>query len=732
MIDLTPPYAQIHSNPGSETGEAIQVFRDHADPDLFHYLPPSPRLVLRDDKPAFTLHVYRRSDDALREDEDARGGGLALMEVEAALPAGKHALLQSEVATRFERPDARLVPALFRSARVDAIIAHSEDDRLIEDLVVTRVASPLAPHRAAIALGLSPDGAALVEAAARGGELPVGVVYEMRFDALLPSLHARVTMDYERMYDRFAAGISFTIYYVSADLGVDLAWMIQNDLIDIEITKFSSDEDAAKQEELVHALVTERVKGDFFRTAMPPKPGEKPNPLGGLLGGLFGGGGGEVGGGTALFTLKAKYEMERELKTFEMIFEGRTAQELVHTAPGFLSTSFEGYEPDIRHYDANNPFWGQLSVAVQPAIDWDALPELLGVTVTLRKDDRVRSEHFERGSSESFDWVVATERGDDAYTWEVEYRFDVAQGAGPSTIAAGPYERDLRALVISPLEHVRLLPIRVQGRPLDWAETPRLHVHLRVPGPRGEDRASTTLLITEAEPEQQWRVRLAREEAPPAVVARVEAEGADGRLRGGAEEPVQGGLLTVRGPAVAKLAVRLVPVADWERVERVIVDVRHGEGEHLTESQHAFNEDGPPEVPLAFPLTDLGERSWRWREVVLFADGSRDERDWVVSDDTLAYVGASATEDLVLRVILLVVGEPPLGVQLDLWVKPAGEADEVQLSEFLAPDQREVKLTLPASDEGLKYRYTAVAFTVEGERELASGEADSAVLVLRA
>ena len=119
---------------------------------------------------------------------------------------------------------------LVRSGTVRAIVAHASGDQLIEDVSLNRDAPITAPHRCTFALALSAEGATFLQQAVNGGTVPVGVAYELRFLASTPAIHARVTMDYERMYDRFAASLAFT-YYVRAAIDVDIAWLIEHEFI---------------------------------------------------------------------------------------------------------------------------------------------------------------------------------------------------------------------------------------------------------------------------------------------------------------------------------------------------------------------------------------------------------------------------------------------------------------------------------------------------------------------
>src|SRR5581483_2785929 len=190
MLTIEPPIYQVRG---------VTIFRDHEDPDQFYFLPPVPRLAPQGDGVAFALFKYRRdlTDNPELDPTRAKGGGLALFEVETPVPSA--AAIQAELSSLAQRADARLSPVLFRSGTVQAIVAHAEGDRFVQDLVNARAAPLTYPHHAAFALALSAEGATLVEAAARGGQLPVGVAYEFRFPALTPSLHARAHMDYDRI-----------------------------------------------------------------------------------------------------------------------------------------------------------------------------------------------------------------------------------------------------------------------------------------------------------------------------------------------------------------------------------------------------------------------------------------------------------------------------------------------------------------------------------------------------
>ncbi len=729
MLTIEPPFYRVRG---------VTVFRDEADADLYHYLPQSPRLARWQESngsPRFALYKYRRdlTDNPELDPTRARGGGLALFEVE--LPVERLEELRAEVATRAGRPQIRLIPILFRSGTVNTILARSQADGLVEDLVESHKAPLTPPYRSAFAIALSPEGASLFEQAARGGDLPLGVVYDLRFLALTPSLHARVTMDYERIYDRFAASVGFT-YYVSVKLDLDLAWLIENDFVKIEMTSFTDGEDAQRQRDLVLQLVKARIQGDFFRSGIPPRgQGDGGGALGELLGGLLGGSG-EITSASAFFVLKARYEAVREQKRHELIFAGRTAIELPHVATGMLTTLVEGEDVELKidEIELDDPFFSALDVHVSSVIDFESLPDLREGVVHLVHRAHRKSFSFRPGAAEAgrFQVPLTDPRGDE-YSYEVEYHFDADLGGGPTRVTAGPFATRRRVLVIDPLEHLRYRRLRLVRGPVDAAGVPRLHVHLRVPAEEGreDDLARAELVLSEEQPEAVWRHRFPAAFAPVKVRARVDWEDAQGILHRGEEAEVEGETLVALGPYRGVLEIVVQPVADWSRIRQLVVELRYRDGDHFVEHQLRFDQQQAGSQGVRIALLDPARRSYDWRQTLFRVDGTAAEGNWTETDRGVLVVGRERAGSRQVRLVW--VGSPgdALGLRVDFWIDREAGAEE-QVSTFLRAGEGEARVTLPLGPEGrLAYRYEARRLSAGGEDVVQTGEGETDLLVLR-
>ncbi len=731
MLTLEPPFFEV---------DGYTIFRDSADPDLLYYLPRSPRLARRGDQPALELLKYRYDLSLAPPDDPTRGpgAGIAMFEAEAGLEEGEHARIESDAGRQAGRSSARLVAAPFLAGTVRALVAGSGEDNALMTALESELPAPLtSPFRTAFVLQLTAEGARLVEEAVNGGTMPVGLVYELEFDALLPALHARVTMDYERIYDRFAASIGFEYQMIRAELDLDLAWLEENGFIDIEITSFVSDEDKRWQEQFLMELLKGRIVRDFFQSAMPDRPtgGSAGGALAGLLGSAMGS---EPDSSSAMFVLKLKYERQVERRTFTLTWHGRQASRLTHACVGYLSPMVEEDEqpPVIREIDLGDMRWRSLEVGVYSAIDFEDLPDLQHAVVHLEHPRFSQTYDFSREQVGPHHFAVNLDEGEsDEYTWNVRYVFDGADGAGPLEIEAGPYTSNRRQLVIQPLAHFRHRTIRFRTGPLQPDTLLGFRIAVRVPGEEGaEDRVSAELSLDAGAEEVVWRVRQPAAYEELAVLARPDWIDAQGERHAVDEVPVVGDSLLVLGPYEDLLELLVVPPARWDELIQILVQLRYEEGDYFVEEELRFDQQtGAGGQRIQVPLRDRSVRAFRWRQTVFFLDGRIEESDWEEADKAVLVVGPPAPPERAIRVVMVgTLGGRVLGLRVDIYVDtPEGET--VSFSELFmqgGDPQREVVLPLQA-DGTLKYRYEVSHVTMEGPEPIRSGEDTRPMLLVR-
>jgi hypothetical protein len=723
VITIEPPIYQVRGT---------TIFRDHENPDQFYYLPANPKLAAG---LPVKIFKYRHdlTDNPLAEPTRARGAGLAQFEV--GIPAPNRTRLLPDLASLAGRPNAVLSPVMFRKAQVHAIVAKGSADALIEDLVQTHNAPLVEPHHAAFMLTLSAEGATFVERAARGGDLPAGVVYEMQFLALTPSLHARVTMDYERIYDHFAASVGFT-YYVSVKLDLDLQWLIEHDLIKIQITAFTDDADRERQQRLVMNLIATRVQQDFFRSGIPPKPEEGiAGPLGQMLAGLVGSSS-NITSASAFFVLKAKMEVVREHKTFELTFNGRSAVELTHVSSGFLSTMLQDGTTSlvVHELELEDPFFSSLDVQVLSAIDFAEIADLQAAALHFSHGAHRKSFLFTKDTPGPFLFQVPlTNPRQDLYQWEAEYTFDPARGTGDSRVTAGPFTSRRRSVVLDPLQHFQYRRVRVLLGPIEAVLVPRVRVNLRIRNADQVTVASHEIRLHAGHAEEVWRVHLPVSAKDLRVFARVDWEDPRGEVHQGEEEEVTGASVVANGPYREIMSVAVQPGVDWTTIRTVHVEFEYRDGDHIVTQVLTFTKEQAETKTVQFPLLDRTKRTYRWRYTIVMADGTIQDGDWQMSDRTMLGPVRHRETARDVRVVWVGAAGDVLALRVDFRIA-ASTGDEHTLSTILVPG-RDVErvVRIPLDPDGrLSYAFAVARVTAQGETPVRSGESQSEVLVVQA
>jgi hypothetical protein len=266
MLDLSKPLGEI---------DRLSLYGDHEQPDLVYYLPDEIDLrLLAEDRPDLALQIFF-PDQAIAGGasrlEDAVGSILSLG-VQCRLSPTREELVRSTVASRLGRDHLRLTPPPWEDGTVELLLLDTQsgatstsavpDDRMVRGVVGSRrpslsdgLLSGLFHAR------LDRRGTALVTAVLNGqvGSL-AGVLYDLKFAALRPSVRLRMSADLNQCAEFFRVGAGVQVYYVAADITASFGRMRQEGIIKVDLVSEASDPEAER-------LVNESVK-DFYDVLM--------------------------------------------------------------------------------------------------------------------------------------------------------------------------------------------------------------------------------------------------------------------------------------------------------------------------------------------------------------------------------------------------------------------------------------------------------------------------------
>src|SRR5215207_640240 len=185
----------------------VTVWEDDARYNAFYALPQSPRFRIQDGLPVVKEIIYRLP---IPRPDGKRGGGYVMFDTELAIATDKlqklMEVLDGRVTAEHQRrqlpgppPPAQLGSMTFTKGTVKLLL--EKDGVLIEDVKSAGMPSFYGPNVATFAVELTPEGAAVFDAAMKGqGASLVSVVYDLSFWVKLPPLTAEVWFNASQFY----------------------------------------------------------------------------------------------------------------------------------------------------------------------------------------------------------------------------------------------------------------------------------------------------------------------------------------------------------------------------------------------------------------------------------------------------------------------------------------------------------------------------------------------------
>lgn len=272
MLSLEKPF----------TIDGISVFRDHADPNTFWYLPGPVDLARRDTdgRLAFSCLKYKSATPG----GGVKGGGFLMFESTLKLPDR----LEQRILARVQAEpgvtgQVRLTAAAFEEGSVQCIALNVQGSgsttaaapppgafNAVELILGATIPSMDSANKAAFSLTLSAEGATILEQAFQDGLTPIGVVYSMKYMAMRPSLDVEITADFERMFTHFSASLEGQYQFFRAGIDAAFESLVQSGAIKIKVFHFTDEQDEKDQEKWALDFFKEDLLSKWFEPTLTP------------------------------------------------------------------------------------------------------------------------------------------------------------------------------------------------------------------------------------------------------------------------------------------------------------------------------------------------------------------------------------------------------------------------------------------------------------------------------
>ena len=287
--------------------DGLMIFRDHADQDLFYYVPERPRLARNDGVPEFVFLIYSHditdNPNLSQATKDQLGGGFLAFTVDLGVDDDQLDAIKRRLAA-FAGGSVKLTPIQFRKGTVRLSITKDVADApgaspdtpkgesFFEQIYGTSTPSLIGFNRATFGVILDHEGALLLEAALKSGISPIGVIYDLEYLGLRPAFNVKIHADYKRIYSSLELGFGLKagVGPIGLAANIDLAWQKLKDegAIKVEVINFTDDQDFRKQADAAFDWFKTELLRDFFKSSLEPPSFMRQGQNAGILGALQG------------------------------------------------------------------------------------------------------------------------------------------------------------------------------------------------------------------------------------------------------------------------------------------------------------------------------------------------------------------------------------------------------------------------------------------------------------
>jgi len=266
-----------------QIGSAL-LFKDHAEPGAYYYMPNQPRLASwPDGTPKLTFLKYTKAGK-----EEAKGGILHFF-VKYGLTEQELAKVRQDLAK--QEPNAKLKgPIVFKKGTFLVVSAAAGEGGVFTRKIIGEGKAPLITgSEVSVSIAVTPEGAAFLEEALRQPTYPVSVRFDMTYEGLTPKYQANATISWSKVRTYFEQYKKWKIYkkkkfmfwewYVQKGTGEELR--ISDDLKSVGAVKIDVTGEDQNMEAILQTVVDSVMREMFDMKMELPGEGQEAEGEGG-------------------------------------------------------------------------------------------------------------------------------------------------------------------------------------------------------------------------------------------------------------------------------------------------------------------------------------------------------------------------------------------------------------------------------------------------------------------
>jgi hypothetical protein len=170
------------------------LYRDHADPHKYYYVPDAPRLATdRDGTPEFSFIKYAKTDGATK-------GGIIHFLVTWGFTSGE--MSSAESSLRLKDPEGTIAgPVPFKEGTFRVVSSTAGEGGIFNRRIAGEGKAPILPgQKAAVSIALTEEGASLLWESFKNPTSDVSVLFDLKFTGVTPAFQAKLKVDWDKVY----------------------------------------------------------------------------------------------------------------------------------------------------------------------------------------------------------------------------------------------------------------------------------------------------------------------------------------------------------------------------------------------------------------------------------------------------------------------------------------------------------------------------------------------------
>ena len=712
MLNIQPPYLDVGN---------LRIFTDDTDKDVFYYVNQKPKLCFTETgKPALTVYAVVPESGVGKDNDSILETGLSI-DLDLGVTDAELEAARNGISNNFKRTAKTLSPAPLHKGTVTLTMVQKADAETAKNWYVSTGFSPsmIGTNRVSLAVRTTGEDAKRLVAALSNNQIMATIRYDLDVVGITPVYKAMMKVDLQQVYHHIDSRTKHNYIYYNKDIEKIVDELEESHALTIEIEEMDPDIKAEAMKTLMNELKSDVIKLFFTEdkhlsgttTAQDIKDGAV---------GFF-------SQMAKLFIPNYSYHKKEVDETRLQSYEINLRQKNAKTFP----ISPQGQLKEI--IDSAN-------VKVEDCITWVLLDELevKGQTVTVRLAANTFEGNFIK-SVVTFCRVIDTESGnpikepvtlafdsvlgkdneekvvlskDFTYTryHNKQYRYeywshiylDTEPGLLPSPLKTKVCTTESNYIYINPADYYKTFKIDLNLPDLsvfDQVSMILAKVNVLSEELDGKTVLQKDLVLDKEHPKL----------APLSIITEhdmnlsytvdftyVVPNAKD--LMKQIEAPQKSSIFLVPNPFENKWQVELECLANWETIERVIVETRFKdtEQEDPVTNIFTFKEDHKTDTLSASCSLDTEKRKFEYYFRVYRRDGSKTEGGWiqVVGE---SYVALDVEEMKSVRTIRARLKNPDDFKRYDV--------DEIKLSLFLSDDSDPIVKQIVKADSVVEFEY---------------------------